>query len=253
LSGKEFPLSQRISRPQSLIELNRPDAPPSALADRAYAALKHDILTCKLAPGQRLNEKDLCAAIGISRTPLREALNRLGLEGLVTLVPYHGFEVAPITLQDVREMCELRYVLEAETAARTALRATAEEIEALSRVAELRYVPGSRETYEDYLRANSAFHNALAHFSHNARLESVVVMLLDQLQRPLYLGLDVGLDAEEATAEHLAVVYAIRRRDAEAAAECMREQILRAEERMLTAMTNQGFDTKTAAHTSSSD
>ncbi len=246
-------MSQRISRPQSLIELNRPDAPPSALADRAYAALKHDILTCKLAPGQRLNEKDLCAAIGISRTPLREALNRLGLEGLVTLVPYHGFEVAPITLQDVREMCELRYVLEAETAARTALRATAEEIEALSRVAELRYVPGSRETYEDYLRANSAFHNALAHFSHNARLESVVVMLLDQLQRPLYLGLDVGLDAEEATAEHLAVVYAIRRRDAEAAAECMREQILRAEERMLTAMTNQGFDTKTAAHTSSSD
>ncbi len=246
-------MSQRISRPQSLIELNRPDAPPSALADRAYATLKHDILTCNLAPGQRLNEKDLCAAIGISRTPLREALNRLGLEGLVTLVPYHGFEVAPITLQDVREMCELRYVLEAETAACAAKRATDEEIDALSRLAELRYVPGSRETYEDYLRANSAFHNALAHFSHNARLESVVVALLDQLQRPLYLGLDVGLDANEATAEHLAVVYAIRRHDAEAAAECMREQILRAEERMLTAMTNQGFDKKAAAHTSSSE
>lgn len=244
-------MSQRISRPRSLIELSRPDAPPSALADRAYAVLKHDILTCKLAPGQRVNEKDICTALGISRTPLREALNRLGLEGLVSLVPYHGFEVAPITLQDVREMCELRYVLEAETAARTAKRATGEEIETLSQLAELRYVPGSRETYEDYLRANSAFHNALAHFSHNARLEAAVVALLDQLQRPLYLGLDVGLDAKEATAEHLAVVYAISRHDAEAAAECMREQILRAEERMLTAMKGQGFDTKTAAHTSS--
>lgn len=246
-------MSQRISRPRSLIELNRPDAPPSALADRAYAVLKHDILTCKLAPGERLNEKDICAAIGISRTPLREALNRLGLEGLVSLVPYHGFEVPPITLQDVREMCELRYVLEAETAARSAQRATAEEIETLSQLAELRYVPGSRETYEDYLRANSAFHNALAHFSHNARLESVVVALLDQLQRPLYLGLDVGLDAKEATAEHLAVVYAIGRHDSEAAAECMREQLLRAEERMLTAMKKQGFDTQAAAHTSSTD
>lgn len=246
-------MPRKLSRPQSLIELNRPDAPPSALADRAYSTLKHDILTCKLAPSQRLSEKDLCASIGISRTPLREALNRLGLEGLVSLVPYHGFEVAPITLNDVREMCELRYLLEAESAARAAQRATDTEIEELSRLAELRYVPGSRETYEDYLRANSAFHNALAHFSHNARLEGAVVTLLDHLQRPLYLGLDVGLDAKEATAEHLAVVYAIRRHDAEAAAECMREQILKAEERMLTAMTNHGFDSKAAVHMSLTD
>jgi DNA-binding GntR family transcriptional regulator len=243
-------LFRNLSRPRSLIELQRSDAPPSALADRAYAALKHDILTCELAPGLRLIEKDLCAAIGISRTPLREALNRLGLEGLVSLVPYHGFEVAPITLQDVREMCELRYVLEGETAARTAQRGTPEEIEELSRLAELRYVPGSRETYEDYLRANSAFHNAVAHFSHNARLEALVVTLLDQLQRPLYLGLDVGLDAEGATTEHLEVVSAIQRHDADAAAKSMREQILRAEERMLTAMKKQEFDKKAAGDTS---
>jgi DNA-binding GntR family transcriptional regulator len=246
-------LSLRMTRPQALIEINRPGAPPSALADRAYAALKHDVLTCKLLPGQRLSEKDLCAALEISRTPLREALNRLGLEGLVSLVPYHGFEVAPITLPDVRDMCELRYVLESETAARTAQRATDQEIENLSRLAELRYVPGSRETYEDYLRANSAFHNALARYSQNARLEAAVVALLDQLQRPLYLGLDVGLDAKEATAEHLAVVDAVRRRDPKSAAELMCKQILKAEERMLTAMKSQSFDKKKEDRSNSTD
>lgn len=234
----------RITRPQALIELNRPLAPPSALADRAYAALKHDILTCKLPPGERLIEKNLCSALGISRTPLREALNRLGLEGLVSLVPYHGFEVAPITLQDIRDMCELRYVLEVDTASKATQRATVEEIAKLFQLAELRYVPGSRETYEDYLRANSAFHIALAHCSHNARLESTVVSLLDHLQRPLYFGLDVGLDAEEATAEHLSVVDAVRRRDCEMAARVMGEQILKAEERMLAAMTNRDFKNK---------
>jgi DNA-binding GntR family transcriptional regulator len=189
-----------------------------------------------------LVEKDLCAALGISRTPLREALNRLGLEGLVSLVPYHGFEVAPITLHDIRDMCELRYVLEVDTTSRAAQRATEEEIASLSQMAELHYVPGSRETYEDYLRANSAFHIALAHCSHNARMESAVVSLLDHLQRPLYLGLDVGLDAQEATAEHLSVLDAVRRRDSQSAARIMGEQILKAEERMLTAMENQDFN-----------
>lgn len=232
-----------ISRPRSLIELHPSDAPPTALADRAYAALKHDILTCKLRPGQRLIEKELCASIGISRTPLREALNRLGLEGLVSLVPYRGYEVVPLTLEDIREMSELRYILESESAGLAAKRATPEEIEELTSLAELQYTPGERETYESYLRANSAFHQSLAHCSHNVRLETAVISLLDQLQRPLYLGLDVGLSAEEATAEHFAVLDAVRKRDSERAAQLMREQILDAEQRMIAALgTEEGSD-----------
>jgi DNA-binding GntR family transcriptional regulator len=238
----EFTLTL-ISRPQSLIELRPSDAPPSALADRAYAFLKQHILTCKIPPGERLIEKELCEEIGISRTPLREALNRLGLEGLVSAVPYRGYDVAPLTLDDIRNMCELRYILESESAGLAAKRATLEEIEALASLAELRYTPGDRETYENYLRANSAFHQLLAHCSHNARLEAAVISLLDQLQRPLYLGLDLGLNAEEATAEHLAVLDAVRSRDSARAAQLMREQILDAEQRMIAALaTKAGSD-----------
>ncbi len=235
-------MSPPISRPRALIELTSTDSPPSALADRAYATLKRQILTCKLRPGERLIEKDLCAAMGISRTPLREALNRLGLEGLVSLVPYHGFEVAPITLQDIRDMCEFRYIVESESAARAAHRATPLEVEQLLHLAELRYIPGVRDTYEDYLRANSAFHMQLARCSHNARLEAAVISLLDHLQRPLYLGLDVGLEAATATAEHMAVLDAVQQRDAQRAASLMREQILEAEQRMIAAFTSSGFN-----------
>ena len=82
----------------------------------------------------------------------------------------------------------------------------------------LKYVPGDRDTYADYLNANSLFHRQLARASHNDRLEAMVMSVLDELQRPLYLGLDVGLDAEGATREHVLLVGAVRDRDPEARA-----------------------------------
>ena len=70
----------------------------------------------------------------MSRTPLREALNRLGLEGLITLEPYKGYEVTPMRLEDIRNLSELRGIVESETAARAAHRATPAEIDALREV-----------------------------------------------------------------------------------------------------------------------
>ena len=220
---------------RSLIELDPTMSRPQALSDRVYATLKHRILTCRLLPGQRIVEKDFCSEMGISRTPLREALNRLGLEGLITLVPYRGYEVAPLTLEDIRDLSELRAIVESESAGLAAQRATREEIEKLFSLAELRYTPGNRETYESYLRANSVFHLEMAHCTHNPRLESIVASLIDQLQRPLYLGLDVGLDAAEATGEHMGVAKAVAARDARRARKLMREQITHARERMVAA------------------
>jgi DNA-binding GntR family transcriptional regulator len=215
---------------RSLVELD-PIVTRQALPDRIYAALKHRILTCRLLPGVRLIEKDLCSEMNVSRTPLREALNRLGLEGLITLEPYKGYEVAPLGIEDIRNLSELRGIVESETAALAAQRATPAEIDALSRMAALRYRPGDRATYETYLRDNSAFHLALARCSHNDRLESIVASVIDQIQRPLYLGLDVGLDANEATREHELVVDAVRRRDSRSARKLMRDQIIEAGQR----------------------
>jgi DNA-binding GntR family transcriptional regulator len=228
-------------RMRSLIELDPEVAPPAALPDRIYAVLKHRILTCSMNPGQRIVEKALCTELKVSRTPLREALNRLVLEELVSLVPYRGYAVAPLTVESFRELCELRRIVEAETAALTAERATPSDVAHLEKVAELRYTKGDRQTYEGYLRANSAFHLALVRCARNRQLESVVMSALDKHQRPLYLGLDVGMDGKASTAEHHQVIDSIRRHDPVRARRLMISHIAHAQERIIDALRRAGY------------
>jgi DNA-binding GntR family transcriptional regulator len=211
------------------------------LPDRIYSALKHRILTCSLQPGRRLMEKDLSQELGVSRTPLREALNRLALEQLVFLTPYRGYTVAPVLLDDIRKLSELRLIVEAESAALAAERATSDDLKVLRKSATLHYQPGDRATYEQYLRDNSAFHQALVRCTRNERLEFVVASVLDQIQRPLYLGLDTGLDAEAATAEHFDLIEAVGQRDSAKARQVMADQIRRAEMRILASVSATDF------------
>ncbi len=230
-----------VHRALSLIELDPAVRPPSALPDRIYATLKHRILTCAILPGARIVEKELCGEIGVSRTPLREALNRLALEGLVVLIPYRGYAVAPLSVDGFRELCEVRRVLEAESAALAAERAGQEDIRRLEELAETRYNRGDRRTYERYLRANSSFHQALVRATHNARLEAMVMSSLDQHQRPLYLGLGVGVDGKASTREHREVVEAVRAHDPARSRQLMTHHIARAEERIITALKAAGY------------
>jgi len=225
----------------SLIELDPQMPTPSALPDRIYAVLKHRILTCSMPPGERIVEKTLCAEMNVSRTPLREALNRLVLEGLVSLVPYRGYAVAPLTVDSFRDLCELRRIVESGTAALSAERATPDDIARLTAAAELRYVPGDRQTYEAYLRANSTFHLALVKCTRNPQLEAIVMSALDKHQRPLYLGLDVGVDGAAATAEHLQVIDAVRAHDRQRAHDLMVHHIAHAEERIIAALRRAGY------------
>jgi DNA-binding GntR family transcriptional regulator len=226
---------------RSLIQLDPSIAPPSALPDRIYAALKYRILTCTMLPGSRIVEKELCTEMHVSRTPLREALNRLALEGLIAITPYRGYAVAPLTIAAFRELCEVRRILEAEAAALAVDRATEEDIGRLDALAELRYRREDRQTYEKYLRANSAFHLALVQCTRNSRLEALVMAALDQHQRPLYLGLGVGVDGKASTAEHREILDALRRRRAATVREVMREHITRGEGRIAKALAAAGY------------
>jgi DNA-binding GntR family transcriptional regulator len=229
------------NHPQSLIELNPAFTQPAALTDRIHATLKHRILTCVMRPGERIIEKDLCKEMAVSRTPLREALNRLALEGLVTITPYRGYVTSPISVKQFRDLCEVRRIIESESAALAAERATPANVTALSRVAALNYTRGAEQTYEGYLRANSAFHLELVQSTGNSLLEALVMSSLDHHQRPLYLGLDVGMDAEAATAEHLQVVIAVASKDAALARQLMSRHITNAEDRIVSALTAAGY------------
>ena len=208
----------------------------TALSSQVYEILKRQIITCQLNPGKRLIEKGICESLSISRTPLREALNRLDQEGLVKMTPFRGYAVTMLMSEDVRDLCELRCILETEAAGLAAERASPEECDRLQRVADIVYVPGDRKTYQQYLASNMAFHLALAGCTHNRRLEAAVVSMLDQIQRPLYLGLDVGLDPRTATTEHLELVQAVRMRAPRRARMLAQQQIRSAEARIVKAL-----------------
>jgi DNA-binding GntR family transcriptional regulator len=198
---------------QSLIDLDPSVRPQVAMVDHVYAYLKYQILTCKMIPGQVVQEKDVCATLSVSRTPFREAANRLCSEGLVTTSHYRAYLVAPLIESDIISLCEARTLIEADVAALATQRSTSDDVKQLDSLADLPYEPGISGTYSSYLIANSAFHSALAQCCQNARLAAIYVTLMDQLQRPLYLGLDFGLDPREATSEHRKIVNAIREKN----------------------------------------
>jgi DNA-binding GntR family transcriptional regulator len=181
----------------SLVELDPSQASsvPQAMPTRLYGLIKHRVLTGQLKPGVRIIETELSAEFSVSRTPLREALNRLAHEGLLVLNPYKGYSVTPLSIAHFRELCELRRILEPEAAALAAARATAEDIASLRSHAVLSYTPKNPNSYGDYLRANGSFHLALVRSTRNRMLEGMVMSALDRHQRPCYLGLDVGIDS----------------------------------------------------------
>lgn len=225
----------------SLIEIDPSPLQQSVMADKLYAILKHRVLTCALAPGARIIEKEICSEFGVSRTPLRESLNRLAHEGLMVLAPFKGYSVAPLSVEVFQQMCELRRLLEPEVAALAAARATPQDIEVLRANAVLDYTPGDPNSYIGYNRANSAFHLALVRSTRNPRLEAVVMGALDLHHRPTYLGLNIGIDAVTSTKEHFAIIDAIESRDAALARRLAHHHIASGEERIITALRTAGF------------
>jgi DNA-binding GntR family transcriptional regulator len=194
-----------------------------------------------MRPGERIVEKDLCKEMQVSRTPLREAFNRLSLEGLIVLSPYRGYAVAPVTVKGYQELCELRRIVEGGTAALAAERATGEDVQRMVDTAETRYTPGDRESYLGYLRKNSAFHLSVVQCTKNRQLEAILMSALDRHQRPLYLGLDVGIDGQASTDEHLEIAEAVKTHDRERARTLMVKHIAMAEDRIVAALGAAGF------------
>lgn len=212
-----------------------------APAARAYSELKRRILTCRVAPGERVDEKGLSKEFGVPLGVFREACQHLARERLLCVAKPRSFTVSGLTVREIHEVCELRRIVESKSAALAAERVRPEQAARLLVLAELNYHPGERHTYERYLKSNVAFHQQLARTTGNAWLEATVVSVLDQVNRPLYLGLDLGLDPDEATAEHLRVVDAVRGKRPALAYRLMWNQLSAAEKRMVAAFGDSGY------------
>lgn len=225
----------------SLVELGTERTRPTALPDHIYAVLKQKILSCALIPGQRLMEKKLCEGLQVSRTPLREALNRLNHEELVTLTPNAGYRVASITLDGYRHLTELRAIIEPQAAALAAIRATAADVAESRALATLAFDPNDEQGFAAYCRANARFHLRVVRTAGNPMLENIVMSALDLSQRPAYLRIGRQLDPSNPSAKHHAIVDAIEAHDAMLAQQLMEKHVRGSGDRILEALKSAGY------------
>ncbi len=188
-------------------------------ADRAYAAIKSDLLSLKLRPGSIIQEEVLALQLGLSRTPVREALHRLGQEGLVRTLPKKGTIVADISLDDVREVFQVRLAVEPLAARLAAEVMPREEIH---RLIELHSAP--RESTDEFPTGDRELHRSIARHCGNRRLGSFLESLMDETTRILHMSNPAALALGHE--HHLRILQAMEARDGATAEQIMREHIL---------------------------
>jgi DNA-binding GntR family transcriptional regulator len=157
-------------------------------SDYAYTRLREGVLSGELAPGTVLNQANLAKTIGISTTPLREALRRLKSEGLVELDAHRDARVTPLTAEEARDLLEVRRSLDPLAVGLAADRRTKEEIRRMRQAAVGLESLGSDPTVAD-LVAHRAFHAALYAASHNDTLIATLDALWDKADRYRRVGL----------------------------------------------------------------
>lgn len=189
-----------------------------------FLGLRYEILTGRLRPGDLLREGQIASTYGVSKTPVREALQRLVHAELVQVMPGRGYQVYSPSLREVREMVEVREILEGETAGRAARYATAEEVSAIKDISSTTYTKRDEASILAFHDANLRLHSLIAEASRNEYLAKVVRQLLERMQLVVIGEVDFG-DPEEIVREHIVVSEAIERHDEEAASELMRAQV----------------------------
>lgn len=206
------------------------------LTDRAYERIRHDIITCAVAPGTEVSEPQLCAQHRLGKAPVRMALIRLAHDGLVRAIPRRGYMVTPVTLKDIHDVFELRLMLEPAAARMAAGKVATRRLRELDDACRSGYQSNDVKSITRIIDANKAFHVAIAQATGNGRLAAMVAQLHDQMTRLMHLGLGLRNRSLEMQHEHRALVKALVRGDGELAERIAREQIETARNRMLSAI-----------------
>lgn len=208
-------------------------------AEDAYNALHARIVSGELKPGAKLREVEIAESLGVSRTPIREALHRLESNGLLTHEPHKGAVVKQLDYQSISELYQIREVLEGTGAALAARQISEVEIGALYAMLPLQ--EAAKDDAQEASRLNRVFHRMYCHGAHNRYL----IDMLDGLDLSMALlgrstlSLDSRKDA--AIAEHRAILDAVAAKDSRAAEEAARAHIRAAHAARLTILLEDGI------------
>jgi DNA-binding GntR family transcriptional regulator len=211
-----------MGRPETLPATSSagPRAMPS-LADQAVERLRRLIVSAAIPPGAPLVESGLVDRLGVSRTPVREALKLLAVEGLVTLRRNRAAIVAPLRGDELAHLFEVERALESFAAGLAASRMSEAELKRLARLQGQMEALEARGDRDGYVRLNRKIHFGIVAGSRNPALAEAHERLIGRLQRARNIALASRGRAEESIREHRDILAALQDRDAEAAARLM--------------------------------
>jgi DNA-binding GntR family transcriptional regulator len=200
--------------------------PTKSTKEKAYRVIREEILSNRLRPGQSLNERSLAQRLKVSKTPIREAIQLLHKEGLIELVPQKGAFVAQITLNDIREIMQIRLGLEPLAASVAASSHNTEELSAL----ENEFATFAEDNPKDYKMTHEAgrrLHMFITHSTRNRRMIDLLECLNDQMDRIRSLFyFDLTHDyIDQIFEEHIWIIKAVKEGDSVRAEEIMKTHL----------------------------
>lgn len=233
----ESPKPGYLGVTQVILHTIQADPASTNSSDDVYAAIKQAICQTRFAPGEYLREEQIARSLGVSRTPVREALRRLSAEGWLEVRPNHGARVKVWSPRDVEEIFEARVLIEPYLTGRAATRISTAETGALAALAEdMREIaerPPTPETTDAWFVANRSFHEIISVASGNARLaQSLKSMKEVPLIKWTFDNFDV-MARTRSVRHHFEIVQAIEHRDVAWAEAVMKCHILAAQKSVL--------------------
>lgn len=192
------------------------------LADDAYTRLRNLILSGELAPNSAITENAIVDRLAIGKTPVREAMRRLVLEGLLDVVPRLGYTVVGMSRKDVDDLFHLRVVTEVAAALAAMEHLDGAAIARLDELSQVGYEPDDPESLGRYALINAEFHDIIGRASGNRRLADLIERLMLESRRFVQVANLSAEHGREMAVQHQAIVDAFRSGDKDALAEAVR-------------------------------
>lgn len=205
------------------------DSDSGSLRIRVFNAVENAILDGEYKDGDSLNELKISKELGVSRTPVREALMQLELEGLVKNIPNKGAVVIGVSKQDTRDIYEIRVRIEGLAAKLAAEKITEDELRALEKLVDLQEFYLMKNDTEQIFRLDTDFHKIIYDASRSRPLRFMLSNFHNYIKKARDISVQAEGRAEKTVAEHRAILSAIRDRNGELAERLTAEHIINAE------------------------
>lgn len=195
------------------------------LRELAYAQIKQRIISCEFRPGDAINEAQLAALLGFGRTPIHQALHRLEVEGMVTIMPRKGVMVTALSLNDVLDMIEVRVSNEQLCIKLAVERAHDTDIRAMRSILERTPALLACHDVTGLMSLDLQFHMSISAAAHNRVLAELLRNLHEKQARFWYLTLSENHHSQRIYDEHMAILEAVEQRDGDAAVAAIHHHI----------------------------